>query len=141
MQRIRLRQRPDTATVLYNLGLLVLSPLLLLWVIYRIVIKGKSPRHFGERLGWVPKEVTEVGRGEEPVVWVHAVSVGEVGAAEPVIHELSLREPHAPMVFSTMTATGREMAERKGLRWLAPSTSLSTCRGWRTECWTRSTRR
>jgi 3-deoxy-D-manno-octulosonic-acid transferase len=100
--------------------MLVLSPFLLLWVIYRIVIKGKSPRHFEERLGWVPKEVAEAARGEEPVVWVHAVSVGEVGAAEPVIHELSLREPHAVMVLSTMTATGREIAERKDLEVAGP---------------------
>ena len=120
MQRIRLRQRPDTATVLYNLAMLVLSPFLVLWVIYRIVIKGKSRKGFLERLGYLPKSLSNLGRGEDPVVWIHAVSVGEVGAAEPVIHEFSLREPHAPMVLSTMTPTGRAMAERKQLEAAGP---------------------
>jgi 3-deoxy-D-manno-octulosonic-acid transferase len=120
MGRMKLRQRPDTTTWLYNVALIVVSPALLLWGIWRIVIRGKSRKGFLERWGRLPKGLAEVGRGGDPVVWIHAVSVGEVGAAEPVIHELSLREPHAAVVLSTTTPTGREIAERRKLEVSGP---------------------
>jgi len=45
-------------------------------------------------------------------VWIHAVSVGEVGAASILAKRWTTRRPTLPLVISTVTATGREVAER-----------------------------
>jgi 3-deoxy-D-manno-octulosonic-acid transferase len=44
--------------------------------------------------------------------WIHAVSVGEVVAATPLIRELSARHPELPLTISTVTRTGREMVKK-----------------------------
>ncbi|MCX7599842.1 MAG: 3-deoxy-D-manno-octulosonic acid transferase [Armatimonadetes bacterium] len=106
-------RRPwDLGTWLYNLALLLVSPALLLWLAWRLLIRHKGREGLKERLGFLPKSVIEVARGEDPVVWFHAVSVGEVAAAASILHEFSLREPHAAVVLSTTTSTGRQMAAR-----------------------------
>ncbi len=99
----------------YNLLLLVLSPLLLLYLLWRLVVKGKSRKGFGERLGSVPPEAAELGGHKDPVVWFQACSVGEVAAVEPIINAFREREPLAHVVLSTTTPTGRDMALKRKL--------------------------
>lgn len=43
-------------------------------------------------------------------IWVHAVSVGEVQAAAPLVEALLKRFPAIPLVLTTVTPTGRERA-------------------------------
>lgn len=45
-----------------------------------------------------------------PLVWVHAVSVGEVLAIEPLVRMLVASRPGLGVVVSTTTATGQEIA-------------------------------
>lgn len=52
---------------------------------------------FGERLG-------------ADSIWVHAVSVGEVQAAQPVVRALLARYPERPLVLTTVTPTGAARA-------------------------------
>ncbi|MEO8132872.1 MAG: lipid IV(A) 3-deoxy-D-manno-octulosonic acid transferase [Betaproteobacteria bacterium] len=59
--------------------------------------------HVGERFGrYVP--VADA----RPAIWIHAVSVGETRAAEPLVRALRERYPDHRIVLSHMTATGRE---------------------------------
>jgi 3-deoxy-D-manno-octulosonic-acid transferase len=44
-------------------------------------------------------------------IWVHAVSVGEVQAAAPLVEALLKRFPAIPLVLTTVTPTGRSRAE------------------------------
>jgi 3-deoxy-D-manno-octulosonic-acid transferase len=44
-------------------------------------------------------------------IWVHAVSVGEVQAAVPLVETLLARHPGIPLVMTTVTPTGRARAE------------------------------
>lgn len=44
-------------------------------------------------------------------IWVHAVSVGEVQAAAPLVHALRERFPAVPLVLTTATPTGRARAQ------------------------------
>jgi 3-deoxy-D-manno-octulosonic-acid transferase len=44
-------------------------------------------------------------------IWVHAVSVGEVQAAVPLVESLLARFPGIPLVLTTTTPTGRARAE------------------------------
>ncbi|HTQ25100.1 MAG TPA: glycosyltransferase N-terminal domain-containing protein [Candidatus Binataceae bacterium] len=49
---------------------------------------------------------------EEPRIWAHAASVGEVGALGAVASALVRERPGATLVVTTMTAAGREAARR-----------------------------
>lgn len=45
-------------------------------------------------------------------LWIHAVSVGEVMAAAPLVREIKRRRPDLPIVVSTVTETGNLTAQR-----------------------------
>ncbi|AXK38951.1 lipid IV(A) 3-deoxy-D-manno-octulosonic acid transferase [Crenobacter cavernae] len=61
--------------------------------------------HWDERFGdgFSPKAVG--------AIWIHAVSVGETRAAQPVVAALRARFPDAPLLVTQMTPTGRATAE------------------------------
>ncbi|MDB5908574.1 MAG: 3-deoxy-D-manno-octulosonic acid transferase [Massilia sp.] len=59
-------------------------------------------RHWGERLGFYG----ERGAGYH-TIWIHAVSVGETRAAEPLVDALMAAYPHSRVVLTHMTPTGR----------------------------------
>jgi 3-deoxy-D-manno-octulosonic-acid transferase len=48
----------------------------------------------------------------EPVIWIHAVSVGEVKAAKPLVEIIRRELPNAFLLITTITATGQEEARR-----------------------------
>lgn len=48
----------------------------------------------------------------QPLIWLHAVSLGETLAAQPLIAALRARYPQHRLLVTHMTATGREAAER-----------------------------
>jgi 3-deoxy-D-manno-octulosonic-acid transferase len=45
-------------------------------------------------------------------IWIHAVSVGEVQAAEPLVRQLMKRHPGHRLVLTTVTPTGRARARQ-----------------------------
>jgi 3-deoxy-D-manno-octulosonic-acid transferase len=51
-------------------------------------------------------------RGTRPI-WVHAVSVGEVMAAHPLIREIKKKYPDRKLILSTVTVTGNYTARRR----------------------------
>ncbi|HYM37860.1 MAG TPA: 3-deoxy-D-manno-octulosonic acid transferase, partial [Nitrospiraceae bacterium] len=90
----------------YNILLLLASPVILL------ILLGKKRCRRGllQRLGLhLPRGL----RDGEPVLWVHAVSLGEVVAVTPLVHALRKRHPHDRIVVSTVTETGREAVEQR----------------------------
>ncbi|TCP11430.1 3-deoxy-D-manno-octulosonic-acid transferase [Crenobacter luteus] len=69
---------------------------------------AKAPaylEHWDERFGvrFAPRA--------KGAIWIHAVSVGETRAAQPVIAALRRRFPAAPLLITQMTPTGRATAE------------------------------
>ncbi|MEQ1793344.1 MAG: 3-deoxy-D-manno-octulosonic acid transferase [Nitrospira sp.] len=48
-----------------------------------------------------------------PLIWVHAVSLGEVVAVTPLVKELHRRHPEHRLIVSTVTETGREAVEQR----------------------------
>ncbi len=97
------------AFVLYNLILLLLSPVIAVFVLYRVLISGKSRNSWRQQLGWVtlPSEIRNKDR-----IWIHAVSVGESVASAAVVTELKSSLPDVGVVVSTTTQTGQEMARK-----------------------------
>ena len=71
-----------------------------------LVRAAKDPAyrtHLGERFG--------LGRRlAKPSIWLHAVSVGEVSAAAPLVRALHASHPDVPLVLTTATPTGRAQA-------------------------------
>ncbi|MCJ7830448.1 MAG: 3-deoxy-D-manno-octulosonic acid transferase [Desulfobacterales bacterium] len=65
-----------------------------------------------QRLGVYPPEVTARLTGR-PRIWLHAVSVGEVGAAEAIILSLQGDLPQAGVILSTTTAKGQAVARAR----------------------------
>jgi 3-deoxy-D-manno-octulosonic-acid transferase len=80
------------------------------WVLLRLWWRGYAEpgyrRHIAERFGSY-----DIKR-DRPVIWLHAVSVGEVRAAEPLVRALAQRYPDHQILLTQMTATGRAMAEQ-----------------------------
>lgn len=77
-------------------------------VLARLWLRGrKEPgyrQHWGERLGFYPRATATQAA---PVLWVHAVSVGETRAAEPLIDALLAEYPQGRIILTHMTPTGR----------------------------------
>ncbi|MGD2075988.1 MAG: lipid IV(A) 3-deoxy-D-manno-octulosonic acid transferase [Gammaproteobacteria bacterium] len=88
--------------VLYSLMLYLSLP----WVLLRLW--GRGVRIPGYRRHWAER----LGRSEAPTgaLCIHAVSVGEVRAAQPLVEALRRRWPQTPLVITTTTPTGRETA-------------------------------
>ncbi len=88
--------------VLILLYLLIVAPKLLIDRVFR----GKRHPGLLQRLGFgIPK-------ADRPVIWIHAVSVGEVKAAQPLFRELRQKEPNSFFLITTTSATGQAEAKR-----------------------------
>jgi 3-deoxy-D-manno-octulosonic-acid transferase len=97
--------------IIYNL-LLILSLLFLIpFYGFKIAVRGKYRKSIGPKLGIVPRGTFDKMKGS-PRIWVHAVSVGEVTAAAPILKALRERLPNACIILSTSTETGQEMAQK-----------------------------
>ncbi len=77
----------------------------------KMLLTGKYRRSLGPKLGFSLPEAASRLTGT-PRIWVHAVSVGEVTAAAPIVASLRSRFPRACIVLSTSTETGQEMARK-----------------------------
>ncbi len=107
--------------ILYSLALVLLLVLGTRRWLFRMATSGKYREGLTERLGLVPRRIRG-GLDGRRVVWVHAVSVGEVLAASRLIDELELRlseaggqraEDRWRVMISTTTRTGQELARRR----------------------------
>ncbi len=69
-----------------------------------------------QRLGFSPVTPGKrSGKGKSVIkpIWIHALSVGEVLSAAPLIHAVRKAHPNAPLVFSATTGTGFEIARAR----------------------------
>ena len=85
---------------IYSLGMYLLSPVIL----YRLAWRGLRYREYlerwPERFGYFPAP------GFQDSIWIHAVSMGEVNAAAPLIEALMRRFQGHRFVVTTVTPTG-----------------------------------
>ncbi len=90
---------------LYTLILCMLMPV----VLGRLIWRGWRNREYWRRWG------ERFGRFSSPEmnspIWIHAVSVGEVRAAQPLVREIKQRWPAIPLLVTTTTPTGSEQVK------------------------------
>lgn len=89
------------ARLLYSLCFFLALPLIWLRLLWRSRRQPEYLQHLGERHGRFPP------RPEGPLIWVHAVSVGETRAAQPLIEGLLAQYPDSRILLTGMTPTGR----------------------------------
>ena len=91
-------------SLLLTVGFVVLLP--------RFAIDALRTRKYvtglGQRLGNLPV----LPASDQPLIWLHCVSVGETEAARPLVRALRERFPSYRLAVSTTTVTGQQVAQR-----------------------------
>ena len=105
---------------LYNVGLLLALVLGAPWWLWRMATTQKYREGLRARLGGVPERLAERhldadggGSVSKPLIWMHAVSVGEVLAVSRLVTELDAALPEYRVVISTTTRTGQALAQSR----------------------------
>jgi len=94
--------------ILYSLLLTIAFVLLLPRFLFDFVRGGKYADGFWQRLGYLP----DFNSNQQPVLWLHCVSVGETQAARPLVKQILSEFPAYRLVVSTTTKTGQEFARK-----------------------------
>ena len=95
--------------VLYSFLFILLTPLIFVRLLVRSVKAPAYRRRIAERfaLQWRPAERDL----SKPLLWIHAVSVGETVAAAPLVRELRHDYPEHQILITCMTPTGSARVE------------------------------
>lgn len=94
--------------LLYNIGLLIAAPV----IVCILLAKPRCRRGFLQRMGW-QADPSDTAGNDRPLIWVHAVSLGEAVAAVPLVKALHERHPNYRYIVTTVTDTGREAVEQR----------------------------
>ena len=87
---------------LYTLVLYLLVPWILVRLVWRAWREPGYLQYVGERFGRYRKTPGA------PLIWVHAVSIGETRAAQPLVEALLREHPQHYVLVTHMTPSGRE---------------------------------
>lgn len=98
------------AGFIYNLLLLISLPAAIVYYMWRIFVTKKSNESWRENLGALPR--LDGRPPDRKLIWLHAVSVGEVVASLPVQDELRGLLPDAIILVTTITQTGNAIARK-----------------------------
>ncbi|HEV8052903.1 MAG TPA: 3-deoxy-D-manno-octulosonic acid transferase [Parachlamydiaceae bacterium] len=90
-------------TFFYECCLLLMAIVALPQFLYQMVWKGKYRKSLFKRFGGDFPVIKKEGR---PLVWVHAVSLGETKAVAALVKTIKAEYNHPIIVFSTTTETG-----------------------------------
>jgi 3-deoxy-D-manno-octulosonic-acid transferase len=94
--------------IFYNLALLTVLVAGTPWWLWKMATTHKYREGLGERLGRV-----RIRLDVRPMIWLHAVSVGEVLAVSRLVSELERAFPEFRLLISTTTKTGQDLARNR----------------------------
>jgi len=89
--------------LLYSAVLYVLTPFVVLRLFFLSLRNPAYRKRLQERFGYVRRLDSS-----SPVIWIHAVSVGEVHATKPLVDRIIKSYPHYQLLITTMTPTGAD---------------------------------
>jgi 3-deoxy-D-manno-octulosonic-acid transferase len=101
---------------IYNLALIAVLVAGAPWWLFRMITTQKYREGLPQRLGFVPSRFRHAATGlvpQRPIIWVHAVSVGEVLAVSRLVNSLGDALPQYMVVISTTTRTGQALARER----------------------------
>lgn len=101
----------DRLLFMYRLLTAVFTPVAVPAALAYMVARKKYRRQMPFRLGKLPD--LEKIKGTGPVIWIHALSVGEANAIIPLVQRLKAEIPEAGIICSASTATGMATLDRK----------------------------
>jgi len=90
----------------YSLALYLLLPFTPLKLLWRGVKQPEYRQHLFERYAFYQ------GTPQQPLIWLHCVSLGETRAATPLVQALMQRHPQHRILLTHATPTGREACEQ-----------------------------
>jgi 3-deoxy-D-manno-octulosonic-acid transferase len=96
--------KASLARLIYGALLWLATPLYFARLAWRGRREPLYRQHWAERLGWG-------GQPEPGRLWLHAVSLGETRAAEPLVQALRAQAPGLRLLLTHGTATGREAGQ------------------------------
>jgi 3-deoxy-D-manno-octulosonic-acid transferase len=98
----------------YNLALLTALVAGAPWWLWRIATTDKYRQGMAQRLGWLPGWLRRGNADDSrPVIWLHAVSVGEVLAVSRLVQEMDSGLRGFRLLVSTTTRTGQALARER----------------------------
>ena len=97
--------------LLYNILMVLVAVIGLPFFAFRFIREGRFRERLRHNLGFFPPETLAKIAGRSPV-WFQAASVGEVVAASSIIREFKLQVPEVPVLISSGTISGYDMAQR-----------------------------
>lgn len=99
--------------ILYNILFPFAFALLLPYYLYRMFRRGGYWGSIEQRIGIYSEEIREKLAGLQGCIWIHAVSVGEIGVALKFMQEYRKKYPQSLFVLTTNTSTAHELARKK----------------------------
>lgn len=104
------------ALLIYRIIILLLTPIILLALLFRSVSNPQYRQRLPERLGFISPSITLKQQKSKGII-VHAASVGEVIALTPFIEQLLKQYPENSITITTFTPTGSaQVAKQFGTR-------------------------
>lgn len=96
--------------IIYSLLIVLALPFIAVRLWWRARRQPAYLKHVGERFGYYGA-FQAAAPDARPLIWLHAVSVGETRAAEPLLRALREKYPSHRILLTHMTPTGRETGE------------------------------
>jgi 3-deoxy-D-manno-octulosonic-acid transferase len=93
---------------IYNFFLYLFLPFVIFRLYFQSLRIPAYRQRIPERFGWPPELSLD-----RPVIWIHAVSVGEVYVAKPLIDLIRSQYPEFSILVTTMTPTGAQIVEQQ----------------------------
>lgn len=91
----------------YEVGLILLALILLPAFLYQFICKKKYRKSILQRFG---VGFPYINKGSRPLIWIHAVSLGETKAIAPLVKLIHEEFNNPIILFSTTTETGQNEA-------------------------------
>ena len=102
--------------VLYEMLLWIAALIYVPKLLYNLLLGKKYRKSFLARMGigfpFVQSGQSDQSAKSGPLIWIHAVSLGETKAILPLARELKKQYPEARFLISSLTKTGHEEAKR-----------------------------
>ena len=98
--------------LIYRAIITIFFPLIFAYLIFRIFKKKEQLNRIGERFGFANSKA-KLFKLQSPIIWIHAVSVGEANSAFLVASELLKFSPKYKIILTTTTLTSAQIIAQK----------------------------